>query len=144
MSDTFSDADITATWNSFRSTYPSRPFCLLQPQHPNTNYNRLYQPPGFVAELGTKTTFAIVNRDDVSRYPASDWYTICNLAAIAGPFTSIKFVGVFIDDSGSMTTSTVAQSKYLFETRVAAAGLSIQTVVNIQEDWITPFLTTLT
>lgn len=55
----------------------------------------------------------------------------------------MDFVGVFVDESGSMTRSTVAASLAKFEADLADAGLTISPVFNGRENWITPFTTTL-
>ena len=84
-----------------------------------------------------------MNRDDNVSAKLSDWYTICNLGALVGPLTSVPYVGLFIDDSGSMHVSTVQASLTEFERKVGIAGLTIRRVVNGNEDWITPFMTVL-
>lgn len=133
-------------WNMFRKQYPSRPFCLLQPVIPDPGNRILYLPTAFKAELGTsKTIYDKVNRDSGNVTAASDWFTICKLDSIAGPYTSIKYVGLFVDQSGSMTTATVNASLELFRQKVADEGLTIKTVAStmMKENWITPFMTTL-
>ena len=57
--------------------------------------------------------------------------------------TGISYIGKFLDVSGSMKHKTVAPSDDWFNKRVAEAGLEIREVYNGDEDWITPFLTTL-
>lgn len=41
-SDSYPDGEIDAKWMSFRTNFPSRPFCLLQPLEPS--YSRIYKP----------------------------------------------------------------------------------------------------
>lgn len=138
-SDNFSDATMNARWIGFRNNWPDRHFCLLQPQIPSTWNNRLFIPPSFTAD--NRTIFTIVNRDGGDPNAASDWYDICRLDRFAA--TSIEFVGLFIDTSGSMTLATVKASYELFQNRLARAGLTYCSVFNAREDWITPFDTTL-
>jgi len=141
-SDNFSDANIEAKWATFRTTYPDRPFCLLQPL--DSALSRLYLPPSFLSD--SRTTFAQVSRDDLG--PASeiqpspsDWFGICGFGVYEG--SDIDFIGKFLDTSGSMNETTVQASNSMFDQKVSAASLTIEEVFNEDEDWITPFLTTL-
>jgi hypothetical protein len=132
-SDNFSDGTIDTTWAAFRAKYPDRPFCLLQPQNPDTGYNRLYRPAAFASD--PKTKFAVVNRDNNDTSQASDWLTMCGITGTTG----IDFVALFIDTSGSMNLGTVQASFAKFQTDLAALGLAYCNVLNGVEDWITPF-----
>jgi len=80
-----------------------------------------------------------VNRDNGNAALASDWYTICGIDNL--PENSK--IALFIDDSGSMTTATIQASYNLLVSKLAAKNISIITVTNSDEDWITPFLTDL-
>jgi len=80
-----------------------------------------------------------VNRDNGNAALASDWYTICGIDNL--PENSK--IALFIDDSGSMTTATIQASYNLLVSKLAAKNISIITVTNSDEDWITPFLTAL-
>ena len=71
---------------------------------------------------------------------ASDWYTICNIDGIPDG----SKIAMFVDGSGSMTPGNVQASIDLLNTKLAARGITIITVTNPSEDWITPFLTELT
>ena len=51
---------------------------------------------------------------------------------------------MFIDTSGSMTMSTIQASYNAFVEKLNARGITIITVTNSNEDWVTPFLTDLT
>ena len=51
---------------------------------------------------------------------------------------------MFIDTSGSMTMNTIQASYDLLVSKLNARGITIITVSNQNEDWITPFLTELT
>lgn len=135
-SDNYSDEEIDTMWANFRTLYPLRQFCLLQPQ--NTGY-RLHLPDGFVSD--TRATWAQVNRDNGDPTQASDWFTACGLGILAN--SGIDFVGLFIDESGSMTSYTVSASLAKFEADLTAASLTYCEVYDSTEDWITPFSTTL-
>ena len=80
-----------------------------------------------------------VNRDNGDASMASDWYTICNIDNIPDG----SKIALFVDGSGSMTPGNVQASIDLLNTKLAARGITIITVTNSEEDWITPFLTTL-
>lgn len=80
-----------------------------------------------------------VNRDSGVAANASDWYTICGLDNV--PDNSS--IALFIDGSGSMTQATVQASYDLLLSKLNARGITITTVTNSNEDWITPFLVNL-
>lgn len=80
-----------------------------------------------------------VNRDNGVAANASDWYTICGLDNLPEG----SKIALFIDNSGSMTTATIQASYNLLLSKLAAKNISIITVENGNEDWITPFLTDL-
>ena len=80
-----------------------------------------------------------VNRDNGNSANASDWYTICNIDSIPDG----SKVAMFIDTSGSMTMSTIQASYDLLVSKLNARGITIISVTNQNEDWITPFLTDL-
>ena len=80
-----------------------------------------------------------VNRDGGNSANASDWYTICGLDNIPDG----SKVAIFIDTSGSMTMSTIQASYDLLLSKLNARGITIISVTNQNEDWITPFLTDL-
>ena len=80
-----------------------------------------------------------VNRDNGSITNASDWYAIANLDQIPDGSS----IALFIDGSGSMTQNTVQASYNKLLTKLNARGITITTVTNTDEDWITPFLVDL-
>ena len=80
-----------------------------------------------------------VNRDNGSAANATDWYTICDLDNVPDGSS----IALFIDGSGSMTQATVQASYELLVSKLAARNITITTVTNSQEDWITPFLVDL-
>ena len=80
-----------------------------------------------------------VNRDDGSVANASDWYAIANLDQIPDGSS----IALFIDTSGSMTAATVQASYDKLLAKLNARGITITTVTNSSEDWITPFLVDL-
>lgn len=80
-----------------------------------------------------------VNRDDGVVANASDWYKICNIDDLPEGSS----IALFIDGSGSMTQATVQASYDAFIAKLNEKNITITTVSNTQEDWITPFLVDL-
>ena len=80
-----------------------------------------------------------VNRDSGVAANASDWYTICGLDSLPEGSS----IALFIDTSGSMTQATIQASYDLLVSKLAAKNITITTVTNNDEDWITPFLVDL-
>ena len=76
-----------------------------------------------------------VNRDDGSTSNISEWYDICNIDSIPDG----SEIAIFIDNSGSMTTATVQASYDRLIQRLNARNITVATVTNSSEDWITPF-----
>ena len=121
---------MTAKWTTFRNTYPDRCFHLLEPyltytvrSNPNSIASSINIPNAFINELSAGTTFhARVNRDDVPGVQNSaDWWDLIG----ADVLPSGAKIGLCIDNSGSMTVTTVQASLDLFEQKAAAAGVTI-------------------
>ena len=68
-----------------------------------------------------------------------DWFSIAGLSTYPQGST----VALFIDNSGSMTVSTVQGALTTFENKCAAAGIQIIRVYNPSERYIEPFITSL-
>ena len=81
----------------------------------------------------------IVNRDDSNPGNESDWYKICNIDDLPEGSS----IALFIDGSGSMTQATVQASYEKFVAKLNERNITITTVTNSDEDWITPFLVDL-
>ena len=80
-----------------------------------------------------------VNRDGGTAANATDWYDICNIDTLPEGSS----IALFIDTSGSMTMATVQASYDAFVAKLNAKNITITTVTNSNEDWITPFLVDL-
>ena len=95
----------------------------------------------YVGEVSNQLTFGPVNvnRDSGNAANASDWYTICGIDQLPEG----SKIAMFIDVSGSMTMSTIQASYDLLLTKLNAKGITIISVTDSNEDWITPFLTTI-
>jgi hypothetical protein len=81
----------------------------------------------------------IVNRDQGNAANATDWYKICNIDDLPDGSS----IALFIDGSGSMTQATVQASYEKFVAKLNERNITITTVTNSNEDWITPFLVNL-
>mmetsp|Transcript_8635 Transcript_8635/g.12527 ORF Transcript_8635/g.12527 Transcript_8635/m.12527 type:complete len:1446 (+) Transcript_8635:58-4395(+) len=150
--DEWNNRNYISEWAEFRRRFPQRPFCLLVPesglQRLPSSTDTDGNPIGFADDTvnnpdGVDRTIAsTVIRDDGNADGSfSDWFTICALDTLTSE--NVQFVGLFVDDSGSMTIGTVQNSLAKFENDTAAAGLTIERVVNGVERWVDPFLTTL-
>tara|TARA_B100001939_G_scaffold324954_1_gene317341 strand:+ start:1701 stop:3413 length:1713 start_codon:yes stop_codon:yes gene_type:complete len=80
-----------------------------------------------------------VNRDGGTVANATDWYDICNIDTLPEGSS----IALFIDTSGSMTMATVQASYDAFVAKLNEKNITITTVTNSNEDWITPFLVDL-
>lgn len=91
----------------------------------------------YIGSRITNKTFGpiVVNRDNNDAANVSDWYTICGLDSVP----SGSKVGLFIDNSGSMTTDTVRKSFELLLSKCQARNIELVITENASEDWITPF-----
>ena len=132
----YPNTDTVADWNTFRADYPSRPFCLLIP---SSTASGVYIPPLAVSDTNFQSH--LVSRDN-GFSPADDWFTKCGLDNLGT--SNVPFIGLFVDESGSMTKYTVKNAYNKFIQDAANAGLTICEVHNMSEKWIPPFLTTLT
>ena len=123
-------------WDRFRSLYPDRPFCLLQPRPELTDELRI--PPAFFND--TLTTLSNVTRDFGLPEFASDWFEICGLETLRS--NGITRVATFVDDSGSLNVFEVQASIDLLQTRLDESGVTLVAgISNTAEDWIGPFIT---
>ena len=122
-------------WSQFRTTYPKRPFCLLQPEPELPS--ALFIPPAFFND--NNTIYSQVNRDFGVVASRSDWFDICGLDGLRD--RGVVDVAVFIDNSGSLTTPKVQASYDLLLSSMEEEGLALVAGIENQlEDWISPFL----
>ena len=80
-----------------------------------------------------------VNRDDSNPGNESDWFAICDIDTLPEGSS----IALFIDTSGSMTMATVQASYNKFVAKLNEKNITITTVTNSNEDWITPFIVDL-
>lgn len=130
-----SAANIQKSYNEFRSKWPNRYLYLLWPKNPNYENTLLQKlPQGWKVnprDLGPIQ----VPRDGGAISKRSDWYALCNLKNVPNDGK----IGLFIDNSGSMTTNTVRASyEYMIE-QMRARNIGVITVTNKEENWIAPF-----
>ena len=125
-------------WDDFRNKYPARPFCLLVPEE--DGYGILTPPDNFLSDSLTTVEFNIT-RDKNDTTKISDWVDKCGLDMYNT--AKVRWVALFIDDSGSMNEWQVEASRDNFYEQMAKQGIEVKKVVNGDENWILPFLTTL-
>ena len=80
-----------------------------------------------------------VNRDDSNPGYESDWFAICDIDTLPEGSS----IALFIDTSGSMNMGTIQASYNKFVAKLNEKNITITTVTNNNEDWITPFLVDL-
>ena len=80
-----------------------------------------------------------INRDQGNAANATDIYALCNLDQLADG----SKVALFVDNSGSMTTSTIQAAYDSLIAQLNARNMSVIVVTNTAEDWISDFDTTL-
>ena len=102
---------------------------------PPLHFNDTSREPGSAAN-GFTFGPVIVNRDNGNAANATDWYKICNIDDLPEGSS----IALFIDNSGSMTMSTIQASYDAFVAKLNEKNITITTVTNSNEDWITPFL----
>ena len=105
---------------------------------PTIAVNDTSREPGSAAN-GFTFGPVIVNRDNGNAANATDWYKICNIDDLPEGSS----IALFIDTSGSMTLQTVRASYDAFVAKLNEKNITITTVTNNSEDWITPFLVDL-
>lgn len=120
------------SWNTFRASYPNRPFYLLQPESV-ANPAILQVPSNYYTD--PLSYYSRVNRDNGNIAQASDWYAICNIDALPDGSS----VALWIDNSGSMTTATVKASLDLFNAKIARRNITYTTMTGSDENWVNPF-----
>jgi len=84
------------------------------------------------------TIFEPVPFDNGNPALASSWMSFCNLDSITS--ADIDFVGLFVDNSGSMIVPDVQASLDKFKADMASKGIQIRRVYDRNERWIDPFL----
>ena len=142
----FSNAN--AVWNSFRGSYPNRCFHLLGPGtavfSASLKTGQLsYNGVSWADEVTAGTAFRYqVNRDSGSTASRSDWWDLIG----ADVLPSGAKIALCVDNSGSMTVTTVQASVNYFVEQATAAGVTIfapsggTTTYNCNgmnsEDWI--------
>lgn len=143
-----SDADTptNAEWNEFRSNWPNRPYYVLDP---GGGAGSLNIPTDMSTDLnndGISFGPITVNRDGGNAGNASDWFAICNVESHYNDpsFSGDRELFLFVDNSGSMRTSTVQASIELFLSNCANATggpIEVYAVVNTRENYVDPFIT---
>ena len=137
----FDDTAKWQQWEEFRAQYPRRPFCLLVPAPiPYLSHQNVSLPDNFISDSLTIVAFGIP-RDHGDYFMADDWVARCRLDGYNS--ANVGSVGLFLDVSGSMSESDVSASRNMFITKLYDMGIEVKEVVNNDENWIFPFMTTL-
>ena len=136
-------ADLDTDWTNFRNAWPDRPFHLLHVKNgAGTGWGTLTTPTGAVQ--GTDYYYYQIERDPatpLTSYSGSyDWFTLTGLNTLPSGAT----VALFIDDSGSMNVADVQDQLDEFEADCTAANITIIRLYNTSEQYVEPFITTLT
>ena len=105
---------------------------------PTITINDTSREPGSAAN-GFTFGPVIVNRDNGNPGNITDWYKICNIDDLPEGSS----IALFIDTSGSMTQATIQASYDAFLAKLNEKNITITSVTNNNEDWITPFLVDL-
>ena len=126
-------------WALFRSEFPDRPFCLLQPVPTKPGLDVLNFPSSFFDD--PINIFDQTTREAADITNPSDWYDLCDLESRKAQ--GLTNVVLFVDNSGSLITANVQNAFDLFAQRVAMNGFTIVSAVeNFDEDYISPCLET--
>jgi plastocyanin len=136
-------SQLDTDWTSFRNDWPDRPFHLLHVKNSGgTGWDTLTTPTGTVQ--GTDYFYYQIERDPATALTSYsgyyDWFTLTGMDTLASGAT----VALFIDNSGSMQVADVADQLAEFEADCTAAGITIIRVENGNEEYVEPFITTLT
>jgi len=127
--------DNRAKWRIFRTLYPERPFCLVIPY--SDELDGMGIPPQAINDPKFQVHYVVRDEGDL---PPDDWFTLCGLDKMTLSNT-VRYIGMFLDQSGSMSKATVQNSYDKFLQMVADAGLTIRDGdYNNDEDWILPFI----
>lgn len=126
---------LNLTWFTFRSKYPSRSFCLLQPM-PNEPVD-LKIPAAF--DVDPKSIYSPIARDYAAGALASSWFRLCNLGVLRSQ--GINKIAVFIDDWNRVTARQVRASYEFFLLDITSQGISlVRAHEGADDNWVTPFV----
>jgi len=90
--------------------------------------------------IGVLTRFYTnINRDGRDGTPMEDWYALSGI----GRWSDVKYVGLFVDDSGSLEIKHVQGSLDAFMANATASGIEVRKVYNGDENPFLPFITVL-
>lgn len=133
--DSFTIDQFYDKWANFRSNWPNRLHYILQPTATGIAQTSILNvPSNYDSGFGTSILVKGVNRDNGISTNASDWFGLVGLVT-----ETDTNVALFIDESGSMTLTTVQASYDRFISSCNSASITIRTESNSSEDWIEPF-----
>ena len=134
---------VNTDWTDFRTAWPDRPFHVLHAKNQaGTAWDGLTLPTN--ATQGVDYEYYQIERDPstplTSFTGTYDWFTLTGCDSLPSGAT----VALFIDDSGSLNVADVEDQLGEFEADCAANNISIVRLYNANEEFIKPFITTLT
>jgi hypothetical protein len=135
-----SAAALMASWSTFRSTWPDRPFCVLKVSGTCSDceegeIGKLLIPAEMA--LDPLVTSKQAMRDNGSQLQQSDWFDLCDLQLHASTTVALlmDLEPTFLDPPIS-----VEASYNLFRTRIESAGLVYASAEPIgDQNYIEPF-----
>ena len=148
------NCDVDGAWGEFRTLWPNRKFFLIEPvlgegQQSLTGLDqslkttsRIKMPTAFVteAQAGEKAVYFQSTRNTGS----TNWWSKIGGSSLPSGAEVI----LWVDNSGSMSVSTVQTEYNAFKTAAAAANVTVTEVSDLtsgqggslkKEDWINPF-----
>jgi hypothetical protein len=140
-----------AQWNSFRSNYPRRRHFVLEASlYPvdNTCQNNLFQGYEVTSVNGKPSSLRVPDnyKADLDK-PYANWMQTVRTPCVDDWYAMIDArylprgskIALFIDNSGSMTTSTVQNSYNLFVQKLIERDIGFFVVESNNESWIDVF-----
>ena len=138
--------DVDGAWGEFRTLWPNRKFFLIEPwvtdgdqsltglDQTRGTSSRIKMPTAFVteAQAGVKAVYIQSTRNSGG---GTNWWSRIGGSSLPSGAEVI----LWVDNSGSMTTSTVQGEYNAFLAAAASANVTITEVTNMREDWINPF-----
>ena len=147
--------DVDGAWGEFRTLWPNRKFFLIEPwvtdgdqsltglDQTRGTSSRIKMPTAFVteAQAGVKAVYIQSTRNSGG---GTNWWSKIGGSSLPSGAEVI----LWVDNSGSMTTSTVQGEYNAFLAAAASANVTITEVTNLtsgqggslsKEDWINPF-----
>jgi hypothetical protein len=135
------------SWATFRSLYPDRPFCLVDIEDGccggidrGTAFSNDVVALSIIDDIpGVRDNDCVALGTTPCNF--TDWWDECwgGVTTLPG-YPNFPFIGLFVDNSGSLVRDEVKSALDAFFAKAAAAGITIVEFVDGNERWIEPFL----